>query len=105
MGKAKTIGEARACDWTVPSTFGLTITLDETNALANLDVSEGKRTKKDVGAHQAVQVSGRGTCAVLLDIRGKSSVQVDVSNASFTDTTLACSRASAVAGLVEPKLP
>lgn len=106
QGKPKTIGEARACDWTVPSTFGLTVTLDETNGLANLDLSDGKRTRKDVGSHQAVQVSGRrGTCAVLLDVGGAQSVQVDVSNANFADSELACSRASDVAGLVEPKLP
>ncbi|MFD2465852.1 DUF3558 domain-containing protein [Amycolatopsis silviterrae] len=106
QGKAKTIGEARACDWTVPSTFGLTITLDETNGLSNLDVSGGKRTKKDVGSHEALQVSGRrGTCAVLLDVGGAQSVQVDVNNANFADSALACSRASDVAGLVEPKLP
>ncbi|MFE3176185.1 DUF3558 family protein [Amycolatopsis sp. NPDC059090] len=106
QGKPKTIGEARACDWTVPSTFGLTVTLDETNGLADLDLSDGKRTKKDVGSHQAVQVSGRrGTCAVLLDVGGAQSVQVDVNNANFADSALACSRAGDVAGLLEPKLP
>ncbi|MGV9297682.1 DUF3558 family protein [Amycolatopsis sp. NPDC003676] len=106
QGKPKTIGEARACDWTVPSTFGVTVTLDETNGLANLDLSDGKRAKKDVGSHQAVQVSGsRGTCAVLLDVGGAQSVQVDVNNANFADSALACSRASDVAGLLEPKLP
>jgi len=105
-GKPKTIGEARSCDWTVPSTFGVTVTLDDANGLANLDVSEGKRTKKDVGGHQALQVSGRnGACAVLLDVGGAASVQVDVTNAGFADSALACSRASAVAGLLEPKLP
>ncbi|PKV96189.1 uncharacterized protein DUF3558 [Amycolatopsis echigonensis] len=105
-GKPKTIGEARACDWTVPSAFGVTVTLDETNGLANLDLSDGKRTKKDVGSHQAVQVSGRrGTCAVLLDVGGGQSVQIDVNNANFADSALACSRAGDVAGLVEPKLP
>ncbi|WP_409179408.1 DUF3558 domain-containing protein [Amycolatopsis sp. VS8301801F10] len=106
QGKPKTIGEARACDWTAPSVFGVTVTLDETNGLANLDLSDGKRTKKDVGSHQAVQVSGRrGTCAVLLDVGGAQSVQVDVANANFADSALACSRAGDVAGLVEPKLP
>ncbi|WP_326837193.1 DUF3558 family protein [Amycolatopsis rhabdoformis] len=109
LGKPKTIGAARACDWTVPSTFGVTVTLDETAGLANLDVSRGTRVKKKVGAHQALQVSDKksasGTCAVLLGIGDSASVQVDVSNASFSDTTLACSRAATVAGLVEPKLP
>ncbi|ATY13278.1 DUF3558 domain-containing protein [Amycolatopsis sp. AA4] len=106
QGKPKTIGEARACDWTVPSTFGVTVTLDETNGLANLDLSDGKRTKKDVGSHQAVQVSRpRGACAVLLDVGGAQSVQVDVTNANFADSALACSRAGDVAGLLEPKLP
>lgn len=106
LGKAKTIGEARACDWTVPSTYGVTVTLDEANGLANLDVSSGKRTAKTVGTHRAMQVTGRhGTCAVLLSVGGSSSVQVDVSNANFADVPLACSRAGSVAGLVEHKLP
>ncbi|MEV6903583.1 DUF3558 family protein [Amycolatopsis sp. NPDC051372] len=109
LGKPKTIGPARACDWTVPSTFGVTVTLDETAGLANLDVSHGTRTNKKVGAHQALQVADKkaaaGTCAVLLGVGESASVQVDVSNASFSDTTLACSRAATVAGLVEPKLP
>ncbi|GAA3568434.1 DUF3558 domain-containing protein [Amycolatopsis ultiminotia] len=106
QGKAKTIGEARACDWTVPSIYGVTVTLDETNGLANLDVSGGVRTKKKVGTHEALQVSGRGgACAVLVGVRDSASVQVDVSNANFADVPLACSRASAVAGLLEPKLP
>ncbi|MBB4682781.1 DUF3558 family protein [Amycolatopsis jiangsuensis] len=106
LGKEKTIGEARACDWKVPSVYGVTVTLDETNGLDNLDVSTGERTKKTVGAHQALQVSGRnGTCAVLLGVAGRASVQVDVSNANFADVPLACRRASSVAELVEPKLP
>jgi hypothetical protein len=109
LGEPKTIGEARACDWTVPATFGVTVTLDENAGLANLDVSKGTRTKKKVGTHQAVQLVDRraadGTCAVLLGVGGSASVQVDVSNSTFSDSTLACSRATTVAGLVEPKLP
>ncbi|HWD02959.1 MAG TPA: DUF3558 family protein [Amycolatopsis sp.] len=109
LGTPKTIGGARACDWTVPSTFGVSVTLDENAGLANLDVSHGTRTKKKVGAHQALQVAGpksaAGTCAVLLGVGDSASVQVDVSNASFSDTPLACRRAATVAGLVEPKLP
>lgn len=109
LGKPKTIGEARACDWTVPATFGVTVTLDENAGLANLDVSQGTRTKKKVGTHQAVQLVDRkatdGTCAVLLGVGGSASVQVDVSNSTFSDSTLACRRATTVAGLVEPKLP
>lgn len=109
LGQPKKIGEARACDWTVPATFGVTVTLDENAGLANLDLSGGTRTKKKVGAHQAVQLVDRkatdGTCAVLLGVGKSASVQVDVSNSTFSDTTLACGRATTVAGLVEPKLP
>ncbi|MDT8914853.1 DUF3558 family protein [Amycolatopsis sp. PS_44_ISF1] len=109
LGKPKTIGEARACDWTAPATFGVTVTLDGENGLSNLDVSHGTRTKKKVGAHQAVQLADRkatdGTCAVLLGVGRSASVQVDVSNSTFADTPLACTRATTVAGLVEPKLP
>ncbi|MFE0028015.1 DUF3558 family protein [Amycolatopsis sp. NPDC059021] len=108
IGKPKTIGEAKACDWTVPATFGVTVTVDEKHGLDDLDVARKTATRTKVGAHQALQVSDRkagdGTCAVLLGA-GPGSVQVDVGNTTFSDTALACRRADTVAGLVEPKLP
>jgi hypothetical protein len=109
LGKAKDIAGARACDWTVPASFGVTVTLDEHNGLADLDVAKKTATKTTVGAHPALRVSDKkaadGTCAVLLGVGDSGSVQVDVSNTGFTDTALACRRAGTVAGLVEPKLP
>jgi hypothetical protein len=108
-GQDKTIGTARACDWTETGSFGLTITLDDTTALADLQVDKGTGTKLTVGGHQAVKVSdpsaGDGTCAMLLAAGASASVQVDVTNANFRDTALACRRAATVAGLIEPKLP
>jgi hypothetical protein len=109
LGKAKDIAGARACDWTVPASFGVTVTLDERNGLADLAVAKKTATKTTVGAHPALRVSDKkaadGTCAVLLGVGDSGSVQVDVSNTGFTDTALACRRAATVAGLVEPKLP
>ncbi|WAL63672.1 DUF3558 family protein [Amycolatopsis cynarae] len=104
-GRAKTIGSARACDWTEPGTFGLTVTLDETAALTDLHPSGG--TKTTVGGHAAIKVpgSGDGTCAVLLAAGGKATAQVDITNTNFRDTRLACQRAATVAQLIEPKLP
>lgn len=104
LGKDKTIGTARACDWTESGMFGLTITLDETAAVSDLKVDGGKALT--VGRHQATKVSGGdGACAVLLPAGDKASVQVDVTNANFRDATLACRRAVTVAQLIEPKLP
>jgi hypothetical protein len=109
LGKPKDIAGARACDWTVPASFGVTVTLDERNGLADLAVAKKTATKTTVGAHPALRVSDKkaadGTCAVLLGVGDSGSVQVDVSNTGFTDTALACRRAGTVAGLVEPKLP
>ncbi|WP_410619796.1 DUF3558 domain-containing protein [Amycolatopsis sp. cmx-8-4] len=109
LGKPKDIAGARACDWTVPASFGVTVTLDERNGLADLAVAKKTATRTTVGAHPALRVSDKkaadGTCAVLLGVGDSGSVQVDVSNSGFTDTTLACRRAGTVAGLVEPKLP
>jgi hypothetical protein len=109
LGQAKDIAGARACDWTVPGTFGVTVTLDERNGLTDLEVAKKTATKTTVGAHPALRVSDRkaadGTCAVLLGVGDSASVQVDVSNTGFSDTSLACRRAGTVAGLVEPKLP
>ncbi|TVT16975.1 DUF3558 domain-containing protein [Amycolatopsis acidiphila] len=103
LGEDKTIGTARACDWTESGMFGLTVTLDDTAAVDDLKVDGG--TPLMVGRHQATKVPGDGACAVLLPAGAKASVQVDVTNASFRDTNLACRRATTVAQLVEPKLP
>ena len=103
LGKDKLIGTARACDWTETGTFGLSITLDDTAAPADLDTGGGKQVA--IGRHQAVKVSSTGGCAVLLAAGEKASAQVDVTNASFSDSAGACERATAVAGLIEPKLP
>ena len=109
LGKPKAIADTRACDWTVPGTFGVTVTLDDKVGLAGLDVARKTATKTKVGAHQAMQVADRkaadGTCAVLLGVGDSANVQIDVSNTNFSDTPLACRRAGTVAGLVEPKLP
>ncbi|SFW76500.1 DUF3558 domain-containing protein [Amycolatopsis australiensis] len=109
LGKPKDIAGVRACDWTVPGTFGVTVTLDETRGLADLQVAKKTATKTTVGTHPALQVADRkaadGTCAVLLGVGEAASVQIDVSNTGFSDTPLACRRAGTVAGLVEPKLP
>ncbi|WP_181776935.1 DUF3558 family protein [Amycolatopsis pittospori] len=109
LGVPKEINGARACDWTVPATFGVTITVDEKNGLRDLEVARKTATKTKVGDREALKVADRkaadGTCAVLLGMGEKASVQIDVSNTNFTDTTLACERAVTVAGLAEPKLP
>ncbi len=109
LGKPKDIAGARACDWTVPGTFGVTVTFDEKHGLADLDVAKKNATKTTVGRHPALKVADKkaadGTCAVLLGVGDGASVQIDVSNTGFSDTPLACRRAGTVAGLVEPKLP
>lgn len=109
LGKPKEIAGARACDWTVPGTFGVTVTLSETDGLADLEVAKKTATRTKVGSHPALQVADKkaadGTCAVLLGVGDAASVQIDVSNTGFSDTPLACRRAGTVAGLVEPKLP
>ncbi|MEU4250606.1 DUF3558 domain-containing protein [Amycolatopsis sp. NPDC026612] len=109
LGKPKDIAGARACDWTVPGAFGVTVTFDEKNGLRDLDVTKKNATKTTVGTHPALKVADKkaadGTCAVLLGVGDGASVQIDVSNTGFSDTPLACRRAGTVAGLVEPKLP
>ncbi|UOX89961.1 DUF3558 domain-containing protein [Amycolatopsis sp. FBCC-B4732] len=109
LGKPKEIAGARACDWTVPGAFGVTVTLSETDGLADLEVAKKTATKTTVGSHPALKVMDKkaadGTCAVLLGVGDAASVQIDVSNTGFSDTPLACRRAGTVAGLVEPKLP
>ncbi|HJQ48843.1 MAG TPA: DUF3558 family protein [Amycolatopsis sp.] len=103
LGKDKTIGTARACDWTETGTFGLTITLDDTAALADLNTAGGKPVT--VGRHHGVRVGSTGGCGVLLAAGDRATAQVDVTNASFTGSAAACDKATTVAGLIEPKLP
>ncbi|GHE87476.1 hypothetical protein GCM10017786_19040 [Amycolatopsis deserti] len=109
LGEEKTIGTARACDWTEPGTFGVTVTLAEDAPLASLEIDKGTGKRVTVGAHKGFRVSDRragdGTCAVLLGVGQEASVQVDVTNTGFADTPLACERADTVARLIEPKLP
>ncbi|SDY00854.1 Protein of unknown function [Amycolatopsis xylanica] len=109
LGKAKPIGPTRACDWTETGKFGVTITLDGRNGLADLQLAKKTAKSKKVGSHQALEAADRkagdGTCAVLLGVGDSASVQVDVSNTTFSDTGLACERAGTVAELIEPKLP
>jgi hypothetical protein len=109
LGQDKTIGASRACDWTEPGSFGVTITLDGSSGLSELSVAKGTSRKIKVGTHAALQVADKkaadGTCAVLLGVGDSASAQVDVSNTNFTGTDLACRRAGTVAGLIEPKLP
>lgn len=103
VGKPKTIGAARACDWTETGMFGVTVTVDDTAGVRELKVADPKALK--IGRHPATKSSGNGECAVLLPSGEKSSVQVDVTNSSFRETDLACRRATTVAQLIEPKLP
>ncbi|MEQ0561126.1 DUF3558 domain-containing protein [Amycolatopsis sp. NEAU-NG30] len=109
LGKPKDIAGARACDWTVPGTFGVTVTFDDKHGLDGLDLATKNVTKTTVGTRPALKVADKkaadGTCAVLLGVGGGANVQIDVTNTGFSDTPLACRRAGTVAGLVEPKLP
>lgn len=109
-GEQKSLGGARACDYTEPGSYGVTITIDETSGLAALRTGqEGTAEQVRIGAHDALRVADHeaddGTCAVLLGTGESASVHVDVTNTNFTGTAEACTRADTVAGLIEPKLP
>ena len=109
LGEEKTIGTTRACDWTEPATFGVTVTLADATPLRELKIDRGTGRRVTVGEHTGFRVADRsagdGTCAVLLEVGEASSVQVDITNAGFDDTPLACDRADTIAQLIEPKLP
>lgn len=108
-GTEKPVGPARACDWTEPSAYGLTVTVDPTKGLSGLKIGKGTQRRFALSGHQAVEVADRqaadGTCAVLLAAGDSASVQIDAGNTNFRDTPLACSRANTAAKLIEPKLP
>lgn len=107
VGTAESIGGARACDYTAPGTFGVTITIEEDTGMPPGEA--GGAARIDVGEHRAVRLADPaaddGTCAVVLAVAVSASVYVDVSNATFRDTHLACERAETVARLIEPDLP
>jgi hypothetical protein len=108
-GTEKQVGPARACDWTEPGAYGLTVTVDDAKGLSGLNIEPGSQRRFTLGGHQAVEVADRkaadGTCAVLLAAGNSASVQIDAGNTTFRDTALACSRANTAAKLIEPKLP
>ncbi|RZQ59872.1 DUF3558 domain-containing protein [Amycolatopsis suaedae] len=109
LGEEKKIGASRACDWTEPGAFGVTLTLDERSGLEELKVKRKHSTEVEINGRPALRVADpkadNGMCAVLVPVAGGGSVHVDVSNTDFTGTDLACTRAGTVAELVEPKLP
>ncbi|MBP2181988.1 DUF3558 domain-containing protein [Amycolatopsis magusensis] len=109
VGEPKAIGSARTCDWTEAGTFGLAISVDESKGLADLRTEKRSARQIEVGGREGLKVADAkaddGTCAVLLGAGESASVQIDVSNTTFTGTEAACARADEVAGLVEPKLP
>lgn len=109
LGKPKAIGRAKGCDWTEPGTFGVTVTVDAERAPTELNTEKGSRRKTKAGDRTAYEVADReaanGVCAVLMTAGKGGSASVDVSNANFRDTDLACERAKTVAGLIAPKLP
>lgn len=109
LGSEKSVGSARACDWTEPGVFGLTITVDEKSALTELEVEPGTAEQAEFEGREALRIADEsaddGTCAVLLAAGDSGSVHVDVSNTTFTDTAQACDRADTVAGLIASKLP
>jgi hypothetical protein len=109
LGREKSIGSARACDWTEPGAFGLTITVAGESTLDELEIERTAAEQVEIGGHTALRVADEwaddGTCAVLLAAGGTGTVHVDVSNTSFTGTEQACDRADTVAGLIAPKLP
>ncbi|MFC4001093.1 DUF3558 family protein [Prauserella oleivorans] len=107
-GERRSIGGAAACDYTEPGSFGVTVTVDGTSGLADLDVP-GDAEPISIGGHDALRVADPaaddGTCAVLVAAGESASVHVDVSRTDFTGTEDACRRAMTVAELVAPDLP
>lgn len=109
LGRDKSIGSARACDWTEPGAFGLTITVDGESTLDELEMDRTTTEQVEIAGHTALRVADEwaddGTCSVLLAAGETGTVHIDVSNTSFTGTEQACDRADTVAGLIAPKLP
>lgn len=111
VGEATTVAGARACDYTQPGDFGVTVTLDEESVLDELrERIPGAETVR-VGAQRALRVADEaaddGTCSLLLSVGGEREVRtvhVDVTMAGFHDTRRACTRATTVAELIEREM-
>jgi len=120
-GKPTSLGGAQACDWRVPNAFGITVTVEKTAGKNPGKSAAGKNfTLFPVGKHQAYKIAdrgGSGICAMIFPaavsspttvssaMQAGETVHIDVSNANFRDSALACKRVLTVAKLVEPKLP
>ncbi|OQO94068.1 hypothetical protein B1813_06080 [Saccharomonospora piscinae] len=113
-GERATVGGSPACDYVQPGDFGLLVTLDHHTDLDLLRERSPEAEEVRVGAVTALRVADLaaddGTCAVLLPAGGAAgrsgarSVHVDVTLTDFQDTRRACTRALAVAELIEPEL-
>lgn len=109
-GQRRDVGGAPACDYTESGAGGVTITVDDTSGLSDLDTgAEGDVERTRIAGRDAARVADRqaddGTCAVLLGTGPGSSVHVDVSTADFSGTDASCTRATTVAELIAPELP
>jgi hypothetical protein len=108
VGAPSSVGRSHACDWEVPDEFGITVTIEnQASSSSRATTSDGRSFS--LGGHQARQISDRqsaGVCAIVLSgAKTDFAVHIDVNNANFHDSSVACQRATRVAKLIEPKLP
>lgn len=98
---------ARDCQWLVTGGGGVFgITLRSRQGLRDLDAGIGTLSDQRVGVHSGKllrEFDGVGTCAIIVEITESS--RVDVSSVANTDTEKACRYVSAIAVLIEPRLP
>lgn len=108
-GEHITVAGSPACDYVQPGSFGLTVTVDGRTDLEEVRDRAPRAEAVRVGSAHALLVADRdaddGVCSVSVSVGSRNgTVHIDVTNADFHDTTLACTRATTVAELIEPEL-
>ena len=106
-GEAKTLGEARVCQWrregaTLNDSFTVSLSLFDSRGLADI-VGTNIQSLPKVGNHEASSfVAPGGSCGVSLGVGTESRAD---STAVGGDQQQGCQLAASLAALVEPKLP
>lgn len=106
-GKPKRVVGSETCQWLKSGDFVLGVGLKPDLAFKDADLRGATPTRVDVGRHEAYRVEnaggGKGGCEVFVITGELSFAQVGAE--SGVDTARACEKATALAKIIDPKLP
>lgn len=107
-GRPSRVVGSEGCEWE-SAEWGLSIGLQTQFAFKDANLRGARPIPVDIGRHEAHRVEnaggGDGGCEIFIVTGESSFVQVTAATLSASNTPFACDRATAVAKVVDPKLP